>query len=117
MPMHAGDLIYRVELQRNQPTQSPSGQLLESWGTFATVWAAVSAVSGTEPFVPPQFAAKSVGQIDIRYSSDVNSLGPEDRIIFPAGSTSPKAICNIINVSEIGRREGLRILIYKRGDE
>ena len=67
--------------------------------------------------------AKQQVEWGIRWSADVASLTPLDRIIYPAvaaGSPPPaidhSAIYDVIAVHEIGRREGLRVVTVRRAD-
>lgn len=58
--MRAGKLRHRVALQQKMQTQDPAtGELLDDWVTFATVWASV------EPLSAREFIAAQAGQSEI----------------------------------------------------
>jgi hypothetical protein len=78
-------------------------------------------MTGDERFAETQYAGKQQVEWSIRWSADVASLTPLDRIIYPAvTSGSPavdhSAIYDVIAVHEIGRREGLRVVTVRRAD-
>ena len=113
----------RVSLQRKTTNLSPSGAAIETWSTLATRWASASPVSGEERFSAPQLVARQQSEFQVRWSSDIADLSPLDRVIFPAipDASPPPAIPNtsifdIVEVHEIGRREGLKIIAVRRAD-
>ena len=121
--MRAGKLDRLVTIQRRQVTQSGSGQEIITWVNLAARrWAAANPVSGDERFNEPQLAAKQQTEFQVRYSTDIASLTPQDRILYPAldGSPLPEPeaadIFDVLAVHEIGRREGLRIITVRRVD-
>jgi len=52
--MQVGTLDRRVTIQTNTPTQDAYGEPIESWSTFATVWAKRGDVRGRERFASEQ---------------------------------------------------------------
>lgn len=123
--MRAGRLDRRITIQRKTLAQSTSGQEVELWNTLvARRWANVSPVSGDERFSAPQYAAKEQVVFSIRWSGEVADLSPLDRIIYPAIDTTVvpqpeiahRHIYDVVAVHEIGRREGLRVVTFRRAD-
>jgi len=122
--MKAGALDRRVTLMRKTETQSPSGEPQVAWEVLAGPRAAsVAPVSGTERFAAPQIQAQEQVEIRVRWSRDIADLSPLDRVIYPAlDPTDPPDeipdthIYDILAATEIGRREGWRIIAARRTD-
>ena len=113
-----------IDIQRTLITQDAAGQEVKVWETIARRRAAtVFPIRGDERFAAEQFVAKQQCDFQIRYSASLSNLNPEDRIIYPAqGDESPTpapeahTIFDIIEVSEIGRRSGLKISAVRRAE-
>jgi head-tail adaptor len=122
--MIAGRLDRRVTLMRKTETQSASGEPQVTWGILAGDRAAsVAPVSGTERFAAPQIQAQEQVEIRVRWSTDIADLSPRDRVIYPALDTDDPPdeipdtrIYDILAATEIGRREGWRIIASRRSD-
>ena len=122
--MRAGRLDRRITIQRKSAAQDDAGEPIEAWTTLVGPrWASVVPAKGDERFAAPAYAAKEQVEFQVRWSQDVASLTPLDRIVYPAvEDTSPPAaidaasVYDILAVHEIGRREGLRILTFRRAD-
>ncbi len=71
--MNSGEMRHRVVFQTNTPTQNASGELVDSWATTATVWAAVEPLAGMERYsnTVDQRVAEATLRIRIRYRSDI----------------------------------------------
>lgn len=125
--MRAGILDRRVTIQRKTVTQSPSGEPAEAWANLvlrrpASMWP----VKGDERFTSPEKVANEQIEFRVRYSADVSTLTPLDRIIHPALTEDQAAdaeyviptrsIHDVLAVLELGRREGLRIITNRRSD-
>lgn len=132
--MRAGRLDRMITIQRRSVTVSDAGGEIETWTTIvshrpAAIW---TAQTGDETFNPrqPQLVAVEKVEWMIRYSADVASLSPLDRIVYPALSEifedspedSPeevpddRTIYDILAVHEYGRHEGLRVTTVRRPD-
>lgn len=122
--MRAGRLDRIVDIQRNVPTQSPSGEPQDAWTTIIRRRrAGIRPVSGDERFSNPQIVGREQVEFHIRWSQNVADLSQKDRIIYPPLSEdSPedepgtKQIHDILEVHEVGRKEGLRIVTLRRSD-
>jgi SPP1 family predicted phage head-tail adaptor len=108
--MRAGRLDRRIAIQRLAVSYSASGDPVETWSTLATRWAYAAPVSGDERFSDPQLVAKQQNEFGVRYSADIADLSPLDRISYEG------SVWDILSVSEIGRREGLKVIAVRRAD-
>lgn len=81
MTWPAGKADRQVQLQELQTTVSPSGAPKAEWLTLATVWAAVTPVSGREPFAAQQRYAEVDTVFSIRYRSDL-AITPLHRLLL-----------------------------------
>lgn len=124
--MQGGRLDRRIDIERKTLTTASSGQPVETWSKIVARRAAsVTPVRADERFSAEQFVAKQQVEFRIRYSSTVADVNPLDRIIYPPDADSPadspvaeqSQIFDIIEVSEIGRREGLKIIAARRAED
>lgn len=69
--MQAGRLDRRIQLQSYTTTQDGYGQPVETWSTYATVWATVRDQSGREFLESAQIDGQTATMFTIRYRSDV----------------------------------------------
>ena len=127
MTMPAGKLDRRITIQRKSVTNSDSGEPVETWENLAVRRAAsMWPFRATETFTVPEKTAYEQIEFRVRYSSDVASLSPQDRVIHPALTEAQAAdesyvipersIHDVLGVLEINRREGLRIITNRRPD-
>lgn len=117
--MRGGELDRRVVLQRKGTTLSSSGSPVETWTTVATRWSEVKPITGDERNAAQQWIAREQSQFTIRWSGEVATLSPLDRIVYPADDlgTSPlpyRSIYDIMAVHEPKRREYLLIMAARR---
>jgi head-tail adaptor len=97
----------------------PVGEPIETWTAIdARRPAAYRPINGSERFAADQFIARQQAEFIIRWSVNVSLVSPLDRIIYPAGDspTLDEDIYDIMDVQEIGRQEGLRILAARRAE-
>lgn len=115
--MRAGRLDRRITIQRKESEPSDSGEPIDTWETLATVWASMSPVRGDERFDAPQLIAGEQIEFRVRWSSILAGLNALDRIIYPTQNHPHIShIHDILAVHEIGRREGLQIIAWRRAD-
>lgn len=118
--MKAGKLDRLIDIQAKTDTQSMSGEPIEAWANVVSRRPCeMRPVKGDERWSTPQDVAEDQIEFRVRYSSDIVSLSPLHRVIYPAlsdGDAVTGRIYNIIAVHEIGRREGLSILTSFRAD-
>lgn len=110
----------KIDIERKTVTSASSGQDVETWTKIVTRRsAAVRPLRGDERFTAEQFVASQQVEFLIRWSWDVADLSPLDRIVYPPTGDSPaidEEIYDIIEVSEAGRREGLKIVAARRAE-
>lgn len=110
--MRAGNLDRRITIQSKSVTQSDSGEEAATWSDFATVWAEKIENRGNERFVAHQFLGHPVKTFRFRWSRSVaQELTDKHRIIF-----DDRAF-DITDIREIGRRVGIEIDCYAKGEE
>ena len=69
--MRAGQLRHRVTIERRTEVDDGAGGSVETWATFATVWAAVIPLTGRELFAAQQVASTVSHRIEMRYLAGV----------------------------------------------
>lgn len=128
MTMAAGKLDRKITIQRKTVTVSDSGDSVETWANVTPLRRSASMwpFRATEAFSAPERTAYEQIEFRIRYSSEVASLSPQDRVIYPAlteaqaadvGYVIPeRSIHDVLGVLEINRREGFRIITSRRPD-
>jgi SPP1 family predicted phage head-tail adaptor len=105
--IRAGKLDRRLTIQRKVVTTSPSGEQIETWSSVAVVWGEAKPLPGDEKFGDQQLIASSIMTFRIRWRTDMTV---QDKIIH-WGKT-----WDILDIREIGRREGLEIDAKARTD-
>lgn len=79
--MKAGDLRHRIVIQSASTAQDAYGEPVQTWGTFATLWAAVEPqpLQGREYFVGQQMQSEVSTRIRIR---DYPGITPLMRVLW-----------------------------------
>lgn len=95
---------WQITLQVKTPGRTPLGDVTETWGTLATVWAKRVPIGGTEAYDAQ--AAQNVDvesvRYEIRYRSDI---GQNTQLrILDGGRTY-----DITAIAELGFRQGLAL--------
>ncbi len=120
--MRAGRLDRHITIQRKTVSYDAAGEPFESWTGLATNWAAsISPVRGAERLIGEQIVATEQNEFRFRWATAIATLSSLDRIVYPASdaSSSPppiRSIYNIIDVQEIGRREGFTVITSRQAD-
>lgn len=113
--MRAGKLDRQILVQQKTVSRSNTGQETVTWTTLSTRPASITALSGDERFGGSQVVAKEQFEFVTRWDPVISGLEADDRVVYPSNdSPAENQIYEIIQVSEIGRREGLRIVTFKR---
>lgn len=99
--MFAGKLDRRIELLKRRTAQNATGEFEETFDMGITVWAQVVTSRGRDYFAAAQVHNEETTIFRIRFRTDIDT---KDRIGY-GGSQY-----NIVNLAEIGRREGLEIV-------
>lgn len=83
--MRAGALRHRLTIeQRTDVVEATMGEAVPTWTEFATVWADVQPVSGTERFIAQQFLANVSHTIRTRY---LDGVTPKMRGVLGQGTS------------------------------
>jgi len=99
--MQAGQMDRRVVIESAGSTLDTFGESIETWSTFATVWASVRVNGGRESFDSDQVIAEGTTTFKIRYLS---GMSERMRIVYNSANY------DIQSIKELGRKEGLEIL-------
>ncbi len=89
--MQAGKLRHRVELHSATAEQDTYGESIDTYASYATVWASVEPLQGRELEHAQQISAETNHKVIIRYNSSVAS---EHRVIFGSRTLEITAIIN-----------------------
>lgn len=100
--IQAGKLDRRVTIQERTVARDAAGGETVTWVDRATVWAAKVDVTGRELLMASQMVETAQARFRIRYRSDVEQT---DRVVYDG------VAYDIQHKAEIGRREGLELLV------
>lgn len=70
--MNIGHLRHRITIQQYSTTSDGQGGFTRSWTTFATRWASIEPMKGTEQFRQDQKHPRQLFKIKLRYLSGLN---------------------------------------------
>lgn len=98
--MRAGEIDRKIVIQSLTQARDAYGALVDTWATFATVWAKKRDIRGDEYFAAQQVNAKVDSIFTIRWLAGVL---PTMRIAYDG------QFWDIRSLNELGRREGLEI--------
>jgi SPP1 family predicted phage head-tail adaptor len=99
--MKGEKLDRRVDLQHRTLTRNTTnGEEVETWSTYAAVWAEKKDVRGREFFAAQQSNSDITTTWRIRYRGDVVAT---DKLVHGGLSY------NVTSIAEIGRRDGLEL--------
>ena len=101
--MRAGDLSWRITIERATATFDEFNAPIEKWSPLATVWASKTDVKDRERFASGAVSSDLMTRFRIRWSSMVADLNAKDRVNYSG------RIYDIYSVKEIGSREGIEI--------
>lgn len=98
---------FKVQLQRREDTELPSGQISHSYEQFAEVWADISALTAREFFAASQVQSEITTKITIRWRDDID---PTCRVSHIVSYASPMIVDTYDVVAPLpdqktGRRE------------
>ena len=109
--VRAGDLRHRVSLQKTVVTRDDYGEQIETWTTYATVWARISPLRGQELIQAQQVHAEATHEVELRYrhssTSNTLNISQVDRILFGT------RILEIVNLLIPDERKRNYILLCK----
>lgn len=102
--MKAGKLDRRVQIKVKTSSRDSYGAEILTYSVLATVWAEVVPISGREYFAAAQFVPEATLKIRMRFREDFD----ETALISYDGVDY-----NILYIAEIGRADGLEVLVKK----
>lgn len=102
--MKAGKLDRRITISVKTATRDTYGAEIIGWSTLATVWAEILPLSGREFFVASQFVPEAELKIRIRFREDFDET---------AKISYNNTDYDILHIAEIGRQDGLEIIVKK----
>lgn len=102
--MKAGKLDRRVQIKVKTASRDAYGAEILTYSVLATVWAEVVPISGREYFSAAQFVPEASLKIRMRFREDFD----ETAIIAYDGLDY-----DILYIAEIGRADGLEVLVKK----
>ena len=105
--MNPGELNRRIVIQRNAVTTDDSANIIETWSTYATVWAAKRGLSGREYYAASAVQAETDVVYTIRYSATAAGITAGMQIVDGA-TYNIKSV-----IDKDGRREWLEIRATK----
>ena len=104
--MRSGDLDQQITIQIAAKSRGVSGEQIDTWQTYNTVWASVQTSGGSESFYNPQLVAMSTHKIKTRYIAGVK---PTMQILWRG------RILDIVHIDDSRQRQGeLFILCQER---
>lgn len=98
--MRAGKLDREIVIESATSTVNAIGEPVETWATFASVWAEVKPLSASERFRSEARHSARVSTFSIRWLAGVL---PTMRIKYE------NLYWRILGIAELGRRDGLEI--------
>jgi SPP1 family predicted phage head-tail adaptor len=105
--MRAGNLGRRVTVRQKTTAQDLYGEEIATWSDLATVWAQRLELTGAERWNAEQVVAQIACKYRIRYRTDITVLHR-----LKDGTRE----YDIHAVLEIGRHEGLELVVSARGE-
>ena len=102
--MKAGKLDRRITIKVKTATRDSYGAEIIGYTTLDTVWAEVMPLSGREYFVAAQFVPEAQLKIRIRFREDFDET---------AKITYKSTDYDILHIAEIGRQDGLEVVVKK----
>lgn len=102
--MKAGKLDRRVQIKVKTSSRDSYGAEILTYSVLATVWAEIVPVSGREYFAAAQFIPEATLKIRMRYREDFDETS---KIAYDGVDY------DILYIAEIGRADGLEVLVKK----
>ena len=89
--MKIGRLRHKIIIEKPTETTSDTGDVIQSWAEFATVWAEVTPLRGREYWASKQITSEITGKIKIRY---LNGITQKMRVKFDSRIFNIEAVLN-----------------------
>jgi len=104
--MKAGQLKHRIVIEQQTQTKNAIDEIILTWSTFCTVWAAIEPATGQTYYAANQLESKVDGRVRIRYRDDIE---PTMRIKFG------DRILNIVSIVHPQENRRELHLMYSEG--
>jgi len=104
--MNAGDMDQKIKIQKKSITRADTGEAIETWSDFASVWARVKDFSGRE------FFAAQAEQSEITTSFLIYHI---DGLTYDMRVSYNGDYYDIEQIIRMTRREGIEIMASRRG--
>lgn len=107
--MKAGDLKYRIVVERYTVTEDPLGGETKTWAEFTRPYAAITFGTGRERREAAQESASAPATFHVRRNTKTKTISPADRIVFDgsewdiASSVPSKAFREGIDITAVRR--------------
>ena len=98
--MRAGKLDQRVTIQIYTKSRGLSGEQVETWADWKTVWANITNSGGAERFYNPQLVAECTHKVLTRYIANPGLEWPLLRMIWRG------KVLDVVQVDETRQRQG-----------
>ena len=108
--MNIGQMDRQIILQEHVLSRASNGEELHTWQDVATVYAEKKYDTGAEVYQADQKTAVQKVKFRIRYRANVTTL-------FRVLDLSDRQFYQVDAITEIGRKQGLVLSSYTRGDE
>jgi SPP1 family predicted phage head-tail adaptor len=107
----AGKLDRRIVIQRATVARNSLNEPLETWSTYATLWANRKDATAGESYKAQEVDAELSARFLIRSSATTRGITPNDRVSY-GGDTF-----NITQVREVQRNRWIEIDAVRRADQ
>lgn len=71
--MQAGRLRHYITIQQPTEAEDANGEIIQTWSTFANVWAEILPLAGKEYWASKQVTAEATGKIRLRYIANITA--------------------------------------------
>ncbi len=110
MPQDPGARNRRVVIERHGITYDQWNQPVEGWTVLVTAWASWRRATANERLASGQVGAQVTDIFELLWFPEIADLDPKDRLRFDVKTY------DMIEVTEVGAREGLLIRASARAD-
>jgi SPP1 family predicted phage head-tail adaptor len=93
--MRAGRLSSKIEFQRSTESANTFGEMIQTWNTLFTCWAAVEPLKGMERFSAMQVQSDVDVRVTARWCKELSTLNTKDQVKYGNKLYDIKAVLNI----------------------
>jgi SPP1 family predicted phage head-tail adaptor len=111
MPIRAGKLDRRIVIQGKVIVISDSGEEQVTWSQLANVWAEKVESTGAERYAAQQLIGRAMSTFRFRWNQATSQVTAGHQILYNGRAY------DILDVREIGRREGLEVDCFAPSDQ